>query len=314
MAKIKENNRTDLVVSKAENGMRIDQFIAQRSGEISKTQVRRILDHGALSINGRRERFANRTLQPGDKVTYFIDSGVLTTRKKVDFGDAGNYILREDGSLIIVNKPAGMPSQATKDPKLQDASLFFGRGKTIWPCHRLDKETSGILVLAKSRAVSESVMNLFRTREVKKEYLAVVTGKPARDEWTEKCYLSEILEKKGRVEVVRAGGRISETRFEVLGHSKGLSLVKCFPKTGRTHQIRVHLEKANTPIFGDKIYGLGMAQDPIGMESLAVKRHFLHASLLSFLWENVVLEVKAEIPPDFKSVLDKSGLSRYLIY
>jgi 23S rRNA-/tRNA-specific pseudouridylate synthase len=156
-------------------------------------------------------------------------------------------------------------------------------------------------------------MNLFRTREVKKEYLAVVTGKPARDEWTEKCYLSEILEKKGRVEVVRAGGRISETRFEVLGHSKGLSLVRCFPKTGRTHQIRVHLEKANTPIFGDKVYGLGMAQDPIGMESLAVKRHFLHASLLSFLWEDVVLEVKAEIPPDFKSVLNKSGLTRYLI-
>ncbi len=313
MAKTKENNRTDLVVSKAENGMRIDLFIAQRSGEISKTQVRKILDHGALSINGRRERFANRTLQPGDKVTYFIDSGVLTSKKKMDFGDAASQILREDGSLIIVNKPAGMPSQPTKDAKLQDASKFFGRGKTIWPCHRLDKETSGILVLAKSRAVSQSVMDLFRTREVRKEYLAIVTGKPTRDEWTEKCYLSEILEKKGRVEVVRAGGRISETRFEVLGHSKGLSLLRCFPKTGRTHQIRVHLEKANVPIFGDKIYGLGMAQDPVGMESLAVKRHFLHASLLSFQWDEANLEVTAEIPSDFRQVLDKSGLTKYLI-
>ena len=307
-----ESKKIDLVVGREERGLRIDQFIAQHSDFLSKTRVRRILDNGALAINGRRERFANRTLQPGDKVTYYLDGDILKSRKVMDFGSPDAWILREDGELVIVNKPAGMLSQPTKDPKLLDASGYFGRGKTLWPCHRLDKETSGVLVLAKSAKVAEKVMDLFRSRDVKKEYLAITTGTPTQKDWTEHGYLSDTMEKSGRVEIVRSGGKASETRFHWLGTAKNLNLIHCFPHTGRTHQIRVHLEKARLPILGDKIYGLGLSQTPGGFESYAVKRHFLHACSLSFIWNEERLEVSAKPTAEFQAILDKSGLSKFL--
>jgi RluA family pseudouridine synthase len=307
-----ESKKIDLVVGREERGLRIDQFIAQHSDFLSKTRVRRILDNGALAINGRRERFANRTLQPGDKVTYYLDGDILKSRKVVDFGNPEVFILREDGDLVIVNKPAGMPSQPTKDPKLLDASRFFGRGKTLWPCHRLDKETSGVLVLAKSSKVAERVMDLFRSRDVKKEYLAIATGSPDQKAWTERCYLSDIIDKTGKVEIVRAGGKASDTHFELLGSAKSLNLIKCFPHTGRTHQIRVHLEKARLPILGDKLYGVGLSNIPPGFESYAVKRHFLHASSIAFVWNEELMEVTAKPTLEFKAVLDKAGLSKHL--
>jgi len=303
-----QTDKRQFLVLAGERGQRLDDYLVKKVPELSKNKARRLLDSGSVAVNGRRERFANRTLQSGDQITFVLAKENIKTRRMSDFGDPKSFILREDGDLLIVSKPAGIPSQPTKDPNVVDVTQFFAAGRNLWACHRLDKETSGVLIMAKSVAVAEEIMDLFRQRKVEKEYLALSIGKTDRTEWLERNYLSEMNAKKGRVDVVKSGGRPAETRFQVLGQGKGLTFINCFPKTGRTHQIRVHLEKVGLPLLGDKIYGSGITQIPAGLERYAILRHYLHACRISFPWRNGELEISAALPPDMLAVLKECGI------
>jgi 23S rRNA pseudouridine1911/1915/1917 synthase len=197
-------------------------------------------------------------------------------------------------------KPAGIPSGPTRDAARIHAATLAEEvtGRSLTLLHRLDKDTSGVLLFAKTRVFAAALLKAFRDREVGKTYLALVPGRP-QGTFEVSCHLRE--GEGGRMLVVRSGGMKAETTFRTLAAKAGYALVEARPKTGRTHQIRVHLAQADHPILGDSTYG-GAAE--VGDEP--VLRHMLHAWALEFQHPNLGTRVRVEAPPpeDFRQLAE----------
>lgn len=219
-------------------------------------------------------------------------------------------ILFEDSDLIVINKPAGMLSQASPDPKRPHVVRWLEQHlkQSFFLQHRLDRDTTGVMLLTKTARVNKSITDQFRDHQVQKTYLAL--AKPNSTEtWkqiTIKNHLAPVRNAKkqlSRMVVVRSGGWSAETDFEVRDEFSSFGLIEARPKTGRTHQIRVHLAHARRPILGDLMYG--------GKSALAT-RVMLHASQLSFVHpiSQQPMTVEAPLPDDFikliASVTDSS--------
>jgi len=225
-------------------------------------------------------------------------------------------ILFDEHGVVAVNKPPGLPSQATRDPSMPHVAscleeYFRSRGREVAPLvlvHRLDKETSGVILLARDNERATWLARQFREREVRKSYHALCHGLPTADDFEVRSYLSEIDRKTGRVRTVRSGGQLAVTHFHVLRRAPGpgLSLVACEPHTGRSHQIRVHLAGQGFPIVGDKFYGAPSARPlPADLASLATAHHLLHAGEITFTPApgQPVVTVKAGYPPKFAELV-----------
>lgn len=192
--------------------------------------------------------------------------------------DAGS-ILFEDAHLVAVDKAAGWLSDATRDPRRDHLGAALSRWAedqagdgTFLPVHRLDRATSGVVLFARSAEAATGVMQQFQERSVSKRYCAIVT--PPVGEWPAGSTFerrSHLRHRKGRTEEVRTGGKVAESRFEVVDRGGRLALITARPRTGRTHQLRVHLAALGAPIVGDDLYGDGGA--PVG-------RMWLHAERL----------------------------------
>ncbi|OGG78449.1 hypothetical protein A3A36_02000 [Candidatus Kaiserbacteria bacterium RIFCSPLOWO2_01_FULL_52_12b] len=228
-------------------------------------------------------------------------------------------ILYEDADIVALNKPAGLITHSDGRTQEETAEDWFKEKYTEVQVerpyvHRLDRDTSGVLIFAKNAAAYEFLRKQFHDREVQKTYLAIVTGVPK--------------EKKGVIDFdigrsrrdfhlrsaqPKAKGRLREalTRYEVIGETDGYSLLKVSPETGRTHQIRVHLKAIHHPIVGDVLYAQGHS------EALGIKRLGLHAYKIALtLPSGKPVEITAPIPPDlapallhFPEVEAKLGLS-----
>jgi RluA family pseudouridine synthase len=267
--------------------MRLLDFVASHL-EISKKQIKRLIETNHCLVNQKMERFASTQVSFGDEVQ-FNESAP----PKVSFQE--KQILFEDPFLLIYNKPAGI----TCDPKgilqlLKPHGLFF-------LTHRLDKETSGALILAKSAEVEEKMGEAFASRQVKKEYLALVDGAPKSKEGVIENDLGKTFAFAGQTLYGRVaqGGKRAKTSWKLGKTSKKGSLIYCFPETGRTHQIRVHLSEMGHPILGDYQYGKSFKS------SLRPARHMLHAYRLAFVhpMTGVPLKIQAPIPKDFQEVM-----------
>ena len=178
-------------------------------------------------------------------------------------------ILYEDRSVMAIDKPPGwmlVPFNWQKTTRNLQAALtssiaagdFWARSrnlKLLRPIHRLDSETTGILLLAKSRGAVDSFSNLFESRQVEKVYLAVVVGVPKESAWTCQLAIAQDQSQIGKMKIDMRGGKSAETSFRVLQQAPDRALVEAKPVTGRTHQIRVHLAAAGHPVFGDEMYG-----------------------------------------------------------
>ncbi len=200
-------------------------------------------------------------------------------------------ILHEDRSVLAIDKPRGwmlVPFTWQKtDRNLQaaiqssiGAGAFWARSRHIRFLrfvHRLDAETTGILLFARSPGAAQSLGVLFESRQMHKRYLAVVRGIPRQREWTCHLKLEKDPQRIGRVRVEPRHGKEAETSFRALETRDGLTLVEALPVTGRTHQIRVHLASANLPILGDDLYG-GAAKVPLALRAVGLRYHdpFLH--------------------------------------
>lgn len=192
-------------------------------------------------------------------------------------------VLHERPSLLVVAKPPGVPTEPTRDParpsvvSLVRAALGLPAEAFLQVPHRLDLDTSGVLLLARDRAMLAALGEAFRSRAIEKTYLAVVHGSPREDAGTWSSYLAPVKEsaRTTRWGSVRAGGKPAVTDYRVLRRDADRSLVECRPRTGRTHQLRVHLAEAGHPIVGDELYGA-----PRG-EHARVGRFLLHAWRLS---------------------------------
>lgn len=188
-------------------------------------------------------------------------------------------ILFEDADLVAVDKAAGWLSDATRDPRRDHLGAALGRWAadragdgTFLPVHRLDRPTSGVVLFARNAEAATGIMEQFQERSVSKRYCAIVT--PPVGEWPVGSAFerrSHLRHHKGRTEEVRTGGKVAESRFEVVDRGGRLALITAWPRTGRTHQLRVHLAALGAPIVGDDLYGDGGA--PAG-------RMWLHAERL----------------------------------
>lgn len=218
-------------------------------------------------------------------------------------------ILFEDDAVLVVNKPAGLPTQGTRDPRRPHvhALVEAQTGKKLFLHHRLDKDTSGVLLFGKDPRANKPLTDIFRDHHAKKQYLALSkinsgAAKPLPATFTVKVHMAPVRGDRGveRMVVVKSGGWASETDFRVLWSSAEQVLTHCAPKTGRTHQLRVHLGHQRLPILGDFMYG---------GKSALVPRLMLHALCLEIPHPltREPLKLEAPLAKDFQSVLSRLG-------
>lgn len=306
--------KLQIKVDEVLDDMRLDLVWVKANIGLSRRKIRQIIDGGGASHNGKRVRMSSQTVSLGDTLVLQYDPEAFTSPKTVPVVFRDQDILYRDPYLLAVNKPPFMLSQATKNKSavyVEAALKGYYRGRDDAPkylqiCHRLDKETSGVLLVATDKLAADFIMDEFRERNVKKIYHAIVYGIPPKKEWEVKCQLSSIDKKTGLVKVVRDGGKLSNTRFRVLQVNKklGVSFIECSPLTGRSHQLRVHLESKGLPIIGDKKYGELKGGDNL---PFLPKHHLLHARSLSFRarpgGESILVE--ADYPEEFTIAIKK---------
>jgi len=213
-------------------------------------------------------------------------------------------IIHLDDHIIVLNKPAGLsvlPEGWEPDaPYLRQ--MLEDEYKQLWVVHRLDKVTSGVMVFARTAEAHRELNRQFERHEVEKVYQAIVEGVPPWDERTARHMLQTNVGRKHRTVVVNKRGKNSETHFKVLNRGQAGALVEAHPKTGRTHQIRVHLSALGFPILGDTLYGAS--------EIDLIARPALHAGSLSFAHPGSGEQVRFQVNPpnDFLQTLKQLGI------
>lgn len=297
-------------VTSREKGWRLDIFLKEKLKEkISRSMIQQGIKEGLITVNGEIKKPSYR-LKPGEKIILTIPKPRPTEilPEKIDL-----HILYEDKDIIVVNKPAGMlthPTPTKTSGTLVNALLHHcddleGIGGEIRPgiVHRLDKETSGVIVVAKNEFAHRNLSDQFKSRTVHKEYLAIAHGYITEETWEVFTNLKRHPVQRLKM-TVDDSGKESLTFFRTLKRFGNLAtLVLAVPKTGRTHQIRVHLKVSGHPILGDPLYG---KRSQIS-EGLRVERLLLHALKLEFLHprKRIRMTFVAPLPRDFKEVLTK---------
>lgn len=293
-------------------GGRLDRFLAARIRGTTRAAAQRMLEEGRVRVEGR-----GGTPRPSTRVALEDTVVVLYPRRFDPPADVDRLgVLYEDDSLLIVDKPAGVLShptdKAAHNSVTEILKLQFP-GAAFHLAHRLDRETSGVLVLAKDPAAARSLQEQFERRETAKEYLALVSGRPS---WDETVVDLPLAGAGGEIRVRQAGspdGYPALTEFRVEASGPDRALVRCRPRTGRLHQIRVHLAHLGHPILGDLLYRGGgelylkavartlTSQD---REASGAPRQMLHARSLTLNHPvtGAPLTVEAPVPEDFRAM------------
>lgn len=292
------------VVEEADAGARLDVFLSRRLDEFSRAGVQRLIQRGVVQVNGTVGRAAAR-LRAGDRIEVAVPP-VLPPHAEPE--DLPLRVLLEDEAFVVIDKQPGMavhPGRGRPSGTIANAVAFRYRGamggEPYRPgiVHRLDLETSGAMVIAKTEAAHAALADSFRQRTVKKEYRALVHGAPAHDEECVDLPLGRDVHKPARMAVRFDKGREAQTDVVVLERWEHAAYVLCRPHTGRTHQIRVHMLTLGHPLLGDRMYAGGLKP------SVDVPRLMLHAHKLAFPHPETGVEVAVEapLPSDFEDVL-----------
>ena len=315
--------KLSLRITTAHQGMRLDQALAlllpDALGQpLSKAKVRKLIVAGAVYLNGTRVRIASKELRANAKVDAYVDLKKLLEREGPaadrTFRMDAARVLFEDEDLIAVDKPAGLPTQPTldeaRDNLFASVKKFLAeRDGTADPYlglhHRLDRDTSGVVLFTKTKRANAGVADLFSGHQARKVYHALtVRPKKVNREWTVRNFLGRVEGKggkKARFAAVRSGGDSAHTEFRLIEELDAALYVEARPRTGRTHQIRVHLASDGMPILGDAHYGWESGQDP------TAPRMMLHAVSLTFQHpiQQTETSVQSPLPGDFLSCLQK---------
>lgn len=304
-----EDNET-IIIRENEVGQRLDKILAERFQKIhSRTYFQYLIEQGKVFVNGEEVK---KRYQPaaGDEVQihYILTPEIGLTPEAIPL-----EIVFEDNNLLVINKPSGMvvhPAPGHITGTFVHALLHHCRqlpeDKTndAYPrpgiVHRLDKETSGLLIAAKTNLAHKRLIEMFSSREIYKEYLAICVGNPGHKEIKTSIGRHPVVRQK--MKVLDEGGRQAITICDTIAHKGQLSLVRIILQTGRTHQIRVHMQHIHTPVLGDAVYGNAQAN-----KKYDVKRQLLHAYLLKFKHPitGESLTLKAEVPSDMQIWIDK---------
>lgn len=284
-----------------------------RMAEISRAHAQRLIGDGRALVNGRRGRASDR-LRGGEEISVALSAAPDLT---IEPESIPLQIAYEDATMLIVDKPAGLvvhPSAGHATGTLVHALMGRARdrGEPLGSIagvdrpgivHRLDKETSGLLLVAKTDAAQASLMDQFGARTIEKEYLALVHGEAPAPRGRIEAPVGRHPGDRQRMAVV-AGGREAITEYEVLAAAGGYTLLSLRPRTGRTHQLRAHLAYLGLPIAGDLRYGGGAG--PGGLT-----RQFLHAARITLdrPLDGGRLTAWSQLPPDLAACLAACGIS-----
>ncbi len=290
-------NETQIYHIQAEQkGKRLDRFLIGATDDISRTYLQKLICDGTVTVNDKIIKQPSYTLRLGDKVCLKLPESrplesILPEKIQLD-------ILYEDNHLIVLNKPAGMlvhPASSVNNGTLVNALLahcsdLSGIGGVERPgiVHRLDKDTSGVLIVAKTDVVHRELSMQFEQHTITRQYVAVVCGVPSEVTGTIDAQIARSRRDRRRMTTVENSGRHAITHYQVLEIYNKFSLIQLTLETGRLHQIRVHLQHIGHPVAGDAIYGgeQRAMKDadtlPIKHALINLKRQALHARTLQF--------------------------------
>jgi RluA family pseudouridine synthase len=296
------------IVKTSEGSELLGNFLRDRiPGALSSRDIKALLERSLCRINGVTERFASRKLRPGERVSFLIPEDSELQRFQPERLKT-EHILYQDEHCLILNKPAGYSATPNKSgPGLPELLKHFAEEhdiKKLLLVHRLDKDTSGALLLAKDGNSQTLFFEMFREREVKKAYEAIIHGALKNKKGVFKSMMARMGEEGGQARWASAHhGQEAITEYRVISADKTLSHLRLFPQTGRTHQIRVHLSEVGHPILGDGFYGRTANM----ISQLTPRRHLLHARGLIFTHPVTKrpVAIEAPLPADFLACLPK---------
>jgi 23S rRNA pseudouridine1911/1915/1917 synthase len=285
------------VVAAEDAGKRLDVVLAERIPELSRRRARVLVGAGAVCVDARRVLVQSRPVAPGQEIVCHLQSFAFPRSVALE----PSAILHEDTSLVAIEKASGVPSHPTFARKLGTALQMTeellraraGRKVPLWPLHRLDTDTSGVLLFAKTKPAARAVNQNFARRRVRKRYVALIAGVPSPESGEIALGLRE-----GHLRSdVAPDGKEAVTRYRTLERLGDAALVELEPLTGRMHQLRVHLAAIGHPILGDRKYG--------GARVRPAPRLMLHASRLDLPHPDggTPFAVESALPEDFRAAL-----------
>lgn len=293
--------------TETDTDIRLDQFLAIHLTNCTRTRAQALIESGAVHINNYPSTKSNKTIRNGDIITVLIPEKI---GRDPEIGNFAHFfaenLLFEHEHFLIINKPAGItvhaPSDRSEETTVADLAVAYcpaistvGEATRPGIVHRLDKLTSGLLIIAKTTAGYMAFRELFATRTIKKTYLAIVAGKPPA-QGTINCPIIRDPFDPRHMACADNTGRPACTIYNVITYYRDYALIAAHPVTGRTHQIRVHMAHAGYPVVGDQIYG---------NKKQPIDRYALHAAQLNFTFMGQDFVFEAPLPEELVEFLKK---------
>jgi 23S rRNA pseudouridine1911/1915/1917 synthase len=308
------NLRAD-IVRPEQAGLRLDRVLAELFPDHSRSALARLVEEGQVRLDTAVVSKASQRVSAGQTVEVDFPPPLPA---RIESQDLPILVLHQDEDIVVVDKPAGLvvhPAAGHRDQTLVNALLFHirdlsGVGGELRPgiVHRLDKETSGVMVIAKNDDAHRKLTAAWNTDAIRKEYIAIVYGTPRQTKGTIDLPIGRDPRNRKRMAVVKSG-RQAITDYEVIEQLRGVSVVRCRLRTGRTHQIRVHLKHLGHPVVGDPVYSGPQWRgipDKIIQHALALmKRQALHAARLTIPHPRTgqPMTFQAELPADMRALI-----------
>lgn len=296
----------NVIVNENDKGKRLDIYIAENFNELSRTMIKKLIESNNVLVNDKSEKVSYK-VQANDNISIDVPEAKET---KLKAQEIPLDIIYEDSDIIVVNKPKGMvvhPANGNPDGTLVNAILSIcknslsGIGGELRPgiVHRLDKDTSGLIIVAKNDKAHINMSEQIKERNVKKTYIALVRGNVPEEEATINMPIGRSTKDRKKMAVTK-NGKQAITHFKVLKRYSKYTLLEIKIETGRTHQIRVHMAEIAYPVVGDAVYSNG--KNEFGIEG-----QMLHAYKLEFMHPitNKHMELTAPLPQYFEEILKK---------